>query len=185
MIWLVLGLALWSGVHLFKRLAPKARRRMGNSARGMVTAGSLFGIVLMVIGYRMADPVPLWSAPGWAWHLNNLLMVAAVLLVGAGHSRSHLNAVLRHPMLTAVLIWAVAHLLVNGDLPSLVLFGGLGIWAVAEMVLINRAVPHPPPVKKATLKGDAIYLAVSVVVFIVIVLVHSWIGPSPVPGIAA
>ncbi len=185
MIWLVFGVLLWAAAHLFKRLAPKVRRGMGDSGKGLVAAGSIVGIVLMVIGYRMADPLPLWALPGWAWHLNNLMMVAAVLLLGLGHSKSHLNGALRHPMLTAVIVWAVAHLLVNGDLPSLVLFGGLGLWAVVQMVMINRAQPHWIPPKRGTLKGDAIYIVASIVVFIVIVLIHSWLGPSPLPAITA
>lgn len=182
MIWIIIGLLLWSGAHLFKRLAPKARRGMGDAAKGMVAAAALVAIVLMVIGYRMADPVFLWAGPDWLVHVNNLLMVVAVLLLGLGRSKSRLNGVLRHPMLTGVLLWAVAHLLVNGDTPSLVLFGGLGLWAVAEMVLINRAEPKwkkPPP---GNAMGDLRLVGISAVVFVVIVLLHMWLGPRPFAG---
>jgi uncharacterized membrane protein len=185
MIWLVLGLLLWAAAHFFNRAAPKLRRGMGDSGKALVAASSIVGIVLMVIGYRMAEPVALWSLPLWAWHLNNLLMVVAVLLFGLGHSRSRLNRAMRHPMLMAVTVWAVAHLLVNGDVPSLVLFGGMGVWAVAEMIVINRVQPRWVPPPKGNLKGDAIYVVGAIVAFVVIVLVHSLIGPSPLPPITA
>ena len=185
MIWLVLGLLLWIGFHLFKRIAPRARKGMGRSGKGLVAAASIIGIVLMVIGYKMTAPTFLYALPMWAWHVNNLLMVIAVLLFGLGHSKSRLNGALRHPMLTAVVLWAVAHLLVNGDVPSLVLFGGLGLWALAEMVVINRAQPVWVPPKRGNLMGDIRFLAISIVLFIVIVVVHSLVGPSPLPAVTA
>lgn len=184
MIWLVLGVLLWALAHMFKRLAPKARKGMGSSGKGMVAAASLIGIVLMVIGYKMAEPTFLWALGSWTYHLNNLLMVIAVILLGAGHSKSHVRGWMRHPMLTAVIVWAVAHLLVNGDLPSLILFGGLGIWAIVEMVLINRAEPKWTPPKGGTVAGDIKLIVISAVVFVVIVLIHGWIGPSPFPGMS-
>lgn len=182
MIWLILGVLLWSGAHLFKRLAPKARRGMGASGRGMVAAAAFLSLVLMVIGYRMADPVFLWALPLWAWHVNNTLMVIAVLLLGLGHSKSRFNGLMRHPMLTSVVVWAIAHLLVNGDLPSLVLFGGLGLWAILQMLLINRAEPKWTPPKKGNLRGDLMLLAISVVVFVVIVGIHMAFGLNPFPS---
>lgn len=182
MIWLVVGLLLWTAAHWFKRLAPKARRGMGDSAKGMVAAASILAVVLMVIGYRMAEPTHLWSLPSWAWHLNNLLMVIAVLLVGLGYSRSRLNRALRHPMLTAAILWSVAHLLVNGDVPSLVLFGGIGLWAIGSILLINRAEPKWVKPKPGTAAGDLRHVLISAVAFAVIVGLHMLLGPKPFLG---
>jgi uncharacterized membrane protein len=184
MIWLVVGLALWSGAHYFKRLAPKARKGMGDAAKAMVAAASIMAVVLMVIGYRMAETTVHWTLPAWAWHINNLLMVVAVLLMPLGRSKSRLNGVIRHPMLTGVVLWAVAHLLVNGDTPSLVLFGGMGLWAIGAMLLINRAVPKWVPPKRGTAAVDLRLVAVSAIAFVAIVGLHLWLGPSPVPGLA-
>lgn len=178
MIWLVVGVLLWSGAHLFKRLAPKQRRGMGDAAKGMVAGASLLAIVLMVVGYRMADPAVLWVAPTWAWHLNNLAMVVAVVLFAASTVPNRIKARMRHPMLTAAVIWAAAHLLVNGDVPSLVLFGGLGLWAVVAMLLINRAEPRWTP-PKADARGDLRALAIAVVMFAVFAGVHIFLGHSP------
>lgn len=182
MIWLVLGLLLWSGAHFFKRYAPGPRARLGDAGKGLVAVLSLAGIVLMVIGYRAAEPVFLWYLGDWTVHLNNLLMLVSVALLGLGSSKSRLRGALRHPMLTGVIVWSVAHLLVNGDLPSLVLFGGLAVWAVAEMIVINRAEPAPAAFTGGSVMGDIRLAVISLVVYAVIAGIHVWIGPSPFGG---
>jgi protein-S-isoprenylcysteine O-methyltransferase Ste14 len=83
---------------------------------------------------------------------------------------------MRHPMLTGFLLWTVAHLLVNGDTNSFILFGGLGIWAIAEMVVINRTEPDWTPPARGSLAKDAMFLAISVVLLGVIGWVHTWLG---------
>jgi uncharacterized membrane protein len=177
---LILGVLLWTGAHLFKRLAPGPRAALGDAGKGVVAIASLVAIVLMVFGYRAADATPLWYFD-WAVHLNNLLMVIAIVLLGVGNSKSRLRGKLRHPMLTGAIAWAVAHVLANGDLPSLVLFGGLGLWAIASIILINRAEPAPEPYNEGSVQGDIRLFVISAVIFVVIVLVHGWLGPSPFP----
>lgn len=181
MIWLIIGVVLWWAAHLFKRWAPGPRERLGTAGKGVVAVASILAVVLMVIGYRSAEPTYLWYFP-WAVPVNNLLMVVAVVLLGLGNSKSRLRGRLRHPMLTGALVWAVAHLLVNGDVPSVVLFGGLGLWSIAAMMLINRAEPAPDPFTGGTAGGDVRLFLISAVVFVVIVLIHGWIGPSPFGG---
>jgi len=180
MIWLALGVFLWWDAHLFKRIAPAARAKMGNAGKGLIALWLVLSVVLMVIGYRAAEPTYLWYIPG-AVHLTDLLMAVAVVLLGVGNSKSRLRGKLRHPMLWGVVVWAVSHLLANGDVPSLVLFGGLGLWALVEMVVINRAEPAPAPFTEGTAAGDVRLLAIALVLYVVIILIHGWIGPSPVP----
>ncbi len=91
---------------------------MGDGSKGVIAGAIVLGMVLMVIGYRAADFIPVYDPPAWTRHLNNLLMVISVILFGVGSSKSPMRAWLRHPMLTGFLLWAVAHLLVNGDLAS-------------------------------------------------------------------
>ena len=74
---------------------------------------------------------------------------------------------------------SLAHLLVNGDVPSLILFGGIGLWALLAMRLINAAEPAPEPFEGGTLAGDIRLVVITSVVFGVIALVHSYVGPSP------
>ncbi|WP_372838402.1 NnrU family protein [Phaeovulum sp.] len=175
---LLLGLLLWVGSHMFKRIAPKARASMGDSAKAMVAGLSVLGIVLMVLGFRAATQVQLYHTPSWGVHVNNLAMVVAIYLLGVSGTKGVLVNKMRHPMLTGVLVWALAHLLVNGDSVSLVLFGGLGLWAVAEMVLINRASKwkRPPP---GSLTGDAKNLVATVLIFGVATGIHIWLGHNP------
>lgn len=182
MILLVLGLLLWSGAHLWKRLAPDSRARMGDAGKGIVAAASLVGIVLMVIGYRDWASEQLWYPPAFMVHLNNLLVVIAFYLFAASGTRAKLATRMRHPQLTAVKTWAVAHLLVNGDLASVVLFGGLLLWAVAEVVLINRAQRDWTPPAWGGAAAEVKAIVGTVIVFAVAAGIHIWLGYWPFPG---
>lgn len=186
MTFLLLGLIIWVVAHLFKRLAPSPRAalqdRLGDASKGVIAAVIVLSIVLMVIGYRAADFVPLYDPPGWTVHLNNLLMILAIALYGLGSSKSPLRSKLRHPMLAGTAVWAVAHLLVNGDLASLVLFGTIGAWAVGETFLINAKVPEYAPYEGGTSAGTVRLLVITLVLFAIFAGIHAWIGPSPFPG---
>ena len=182
MIWLVLGLALWVAGHSFKRVLPDVREKLGEPGKGVSAVVILAGVVLMVIGYRAWFAPLLYSPPTWGVHLNNLLMLISVILFGLGTSKSTFRGMLRHPMLAGMALWAVAHLLVNGDWASVILFGGLGIWAVAEMQVINRAEPDWERPEPGTTVGTVKLLAISAVVFAVVAGLHIWLGPYPFPA---
>jgi uncharacterized membrane protein len=182
--WLVLGLSLWIGAHLFKRVLPRQRAAMGKAGRGMVAVLVLAAIVLMVIGFRRADYTNLYALPVWVWHVNNLLMLVAIFLMDAGRAGGVVAANLRHPMLLGVVIWAVAHLLVNGDLASLVLFGGLGLWALAQMAVINRAEEPWSAPAKGPIVNDAKIAVLALVLYAAFVGVHYWLGYSVIALLA-
>jgi uncharacterized membrane protein len=179
MILLVLGLALWWVAHLFKRLAPGPRLAMGDAGKGAVAVAVILAVVLMVIGYRGADFVPLWEPPAFLRHVNNLLMLLAFYLYAASGMKTRITAVIRHPQLTAVKVWAVAHLLVNGDVASVVLFGGLLAWAVVSVIAINRAEPRPAPPPPASMGKEIGALVGAVVVMGVVGGIHIWLGYNP------
>lgn len=176
MLLLILGLALWTGAHLFKRLAPEAREGLGGKGRGLVALGIGAGLVLMIVGYRMADMIILWNAPPFLGHVNNLLMLIAVFLFGVGHSKGRLAQILRHPMLLGVKTWAFAHLLVNGDLASVILFGGLLCWAVVQMILINKAEPEWTRPSVVRPRGDLINIPISFVLYAIFAWAHTLFG---------
>jgi uncharacterized membrane protein len=182
MIWLIPGVALWWGAHLFKRVAPARRESMGEAGKGLVTGLLVASLVLMVMGYRAADPVQLWNPPSFLWHLNNLLMVLAVYFFAASGMKTAITRRVRHPQLTGFKTWAVAHLLVNGDLASVVLFGGLLAWAVVEVIVINRAQPDWTPPAPTPVGKEIGAVVGAVVVTLLIGLVHGWLGPWPFPG---
>ena len=179
---LILGLIVWTLAHWFKRLAPDARTRLGTSGKGIVALGVVLGLVLMILGYRAADFIPVWNPPGFLTGINNLAMVLAFWVYGSSAAKgakawpAHKT---RHPQLMAVKIWAAAHLLVNGDLASIVLFGGLLAWAVSEVILINRAEPDWTPPAHA---GSKTYIRLAVITVVLVALVsaiHSWLGVWP------
>ena len=176
---LILGLILYSGSHLFKRLLPAKRAAMGNAGKAVVALASLAGIVLMVIGYRMAPYFEVWSPPRFLIHVNNLLMLIAVFLLGVGTVRGVVRSKLRHPMLGAVKVWALAHVLVNGDLAAIVLFGWMLAWAVLSLILINKAQPVWVRPDAGPMRNDLIYGVVSLLIFAAITYVHTWLGVSP------
>mgnify|MGYP000878549054 FL=1 len=184
---IVLGLFLWWAAHLWKRVAPGSRAGWGEPGKGLVTAGVLAGVVLMVIGFRGSEwlgiegaPfVELWSPPRFLIHVNNLLMFFAVYLYAASGLKTRITRVIRHPQLTAVKTWAVAHLLVNGDLASVLLFGGILAWAVVTVILINRAEPRGPLPEPAPMGREAGAVVGAGVVLVGIMLVHNWLGVPP------
>lgn len=182
MLILILGVVLWWVPHLWKRVAPDHRARFGDKGKGIVTGVLILSVVLMIWGYRVAEG-PVWWGPTPALKgINNLLILLGIYLFAAAGMKTGITRRIRHPQLTGFALWAFAHLLVNGDLPSLVLFGGLLAWALVSMSLINRAAPdwtppHPVPVRK-----EAMAIAGTLIVFGVVGLIHTWLGYNPFGG---
>ncbi|BAQ67893.1 NnrU family protein [Rhodovulum sulfidophilum] len=185
MFLLILGVALWSFAHLFKRLFPGIRAmlddKLGMASKALFAVPLVVSVVLMVIGYKTAGMPYRFAGPSWLVHVNNTLMLGAVALFGVGSSKSHARQWFRHPMLYGFITWAVAHLLVNWDLASIILFGGLGAWAVAEIVLINRSEKGVTRYTGGTLKGDLRLGGIAIALYVGIILVHFWAGVPPLP----
>ncbi len=182
MILLILGILLWVAAHYFKRLAPDLRANMGNAGKGVVALAIVGGLILMIIGYRSADFINIWYPPAFLTHVNNLLMLLAVWVYGssaAKGAKAWPAYKTRHPQLMAVKIWALAHLLVNGDLASIILFASMLAWAVGEVIMINRAEPEwtaPSPAGRKTYIRLAV---ISIVMLVVISGIHYALGVSP------
>ena len=179
---LIAGLALWVVAHLFKRLAPGLRAPMGNGGKVVVAAALVASVVMMVYGYRAAEGAVYWGRSPALVGINNLLMLVAVYLLAVGGPkgpRVWIGTKLRHPQLIGFSIWAAGHLLVNGDVPSFILFGGLLIWAQAEILLINaQDGPWTPP-PRAAMRKEVIYVVATVVLVGVIMVIHNWLGYQP------
>lgn len=182
LVLLIASLALWAGAHYFKRLMPERRAAMGDMGKGVVALTIVAGIVLMVIGYRGAEFIHIWSPPAFLTHVNNTLMLVAFWLFGSGKAGVWPATRIRHPQLASVKTFAFAHLLVNGDLASILLFGGLLAWAVSEVILINKSEPDwtppaPAPKKKLITNG-----VITLVVFFIVTFLHNWLGVWPFPA---
>jgi len=183
---LILGLLLWSAAHLFGRAFPTTRQalaaRLGEGPlKGGIAIVLALSVILMVIGYRSAPFVPVYDPPSWTIHVNNLLMLVAIALLGMGHSKGRARAWFRNPMLMGVTVWAFAHVLVNGDLASLILFLGLAAWANVQMAVIKAQEPDWERPTPGTLVGDLRLVVITIVAFAIITAVHTWLGVWPFP----
>ncbi|WP_194093849.1 NnrU family protein [Marivivens aquimaris] len=179
MLLLILGLLLWSLSHMLRRIAPTYHAELGKRGYRMVAIASGVGIVLMIFGYRAWDSGQLWYPPAGMRHVNNLLMLIAIYLFAASGMKTWVARRFRHPMLTGVIVWAVAHLLVNGDWASVVLFGGMLVWALLEMALINRDEPQWVPPSGGSAGKEIGALVGAVVVLGVIGYIHGMLGYWP------
>ncbi len=182
MILLIAGVLLWAAVHLIPTLARPTRQmmidRLGeNGYKGVFSLLTVGAILLIVFGWRSVEqPAYLYHLPLWTRHLGMLLVLAAFLLFGSSQQPTRINRVVRHPQLTGVVLWAAAHLMMNGDSRSLVLFGGLGLWAIAEMVLINR---REGAWLKPEVEGwgrEVRVAAISLAIFAAAFFAHPWLA---------
>jgi len=184
---LILGIVLWWVAHLIKRLAPEFRQslaeKMGEASKGVFAAAIVISVILMVIGYRGADVNEVYALPAWAGYLNNLLMILALFLFGVGSKGSWLGARMRHPMLISMKVWAVAHLLVNGDVASILLFGSMLVWAIVSVIVINRNEGAWTPDRTVSFgQRDIKLIVIWSVMFIIIAAIHIWLGHNPFLG---
>ncbi len=186
MIWLVLGVALWSGVHLIPSLGLSLKaglvQKLGeNGYKGVFSVLMIAAIILMVVGWRATDPITLYDPPCWAGSSTALLMFNAFVFFVAAYHPTRLKQIIRHPQLTGMLLWAIAHLIANGDSRSLILFGGLGLWSLIEIRMINARegtwVKPDAPSIFIELRG----LVISVIIFAAVLFLHPYFaGVSPI-----
>ena len=189
MLYLILGLVIFLGVHSVEIVSPTFRNRavarFGEKPyKGIYSLLSIVGFVLLVWGYGVArqDPILVYAPPLWMRHLTLLLMLPVFPLLLAAYLPGRIKAAVKHPMLAAVKAWAFAHLLANGMLADLLLFGGFLLWAVADRISVKRRavvrpVPGPPPGKY----NDLIAVVGGLALYVLFVFwLHTWlIGVPP------
>jgi len=183
MILLILGVALWVAAHVFNRVAgrPKIEPSAG-APYAIMAVIILASVVLMVLGYRSAEGAVFWGRSPAMVGINNLLMIAAFYCYAASAAKDAkiwLGRKIRHPQLTGFGIWAVAHLLVNGDTPSFVLFGGLLAWAIIHARILNATEGPWEPLPAAPVKKEIVAVVITVVVVVVVMAIHYALGVQP------
>ena len=188
---MVVGLVLFLGAHVFTtRREARAQliARLGEGTYKLVyTAVALAGLVLIVWGfahYRSDGWVQVWSPPKVLKHINLALMLPAVILVVAAYLRGRIYTTLKHPMLAGVKLWAFGHLLANGDLGGIILFGSILAWAVFDRIsLKRRADPGGPPIPVGGIGNDVIAVVVGIGVYLALVFAfHPVVLGIPVIG---
>lgn len=143
---LLLGLVLFIGAHSVRIVAEPLRTRVialrgEQSWKSMISFASLAGFVAVVYGYGLAREasVVLWAPPLWLRHVAALLTLPSFVLLVAAYVRGNrIKAKVGHPMIAGVKLWAFAHLLTNGTLPDVVLFGTFLVWAIADFIVSRR-----------------------------------------------
>lgn len=185
MLLLILGLVLFLGMHavtMKRDLRAQLIERFGAGGyRGLYSAVSILGFLLLIYGYglqRAAGYTIVWEPPVWTRHLALLLNLPIFILLAIGRRPSWLLSRVKHPMLLAVKIWATAHLLANGDLGSLLLFGGFLAWAVMARISVKR---RPEEIARAAAmtnvafgRRDVIAIVAGLVLYVVFAL---WLHP--------
>ena len=169
---LIVGLVLFLGVHSVSIVAPTLRartiQRLGDGAwKGLYGLVSLIGFVLICYGFGLARPTAaaLYAPPTWARHAALIVMLPVFPLLMAAYLPGRIKRAAKHPMLAAIKLWAFAHLLANGSLADVLLFGGFLGWAVMDRISLKRrpaqalrtAPPHPRNDVIAVVLGLAIY----------------------------
>lgn len=143
MTMLIAGVVLWSVTHLLPAAVPGVRANLvgkfgAGPYKGLFALDIIIALVLIVFGWKAATPAWIYTPPLHNSTIPLAAIVLAVVLVVASSTQNNLKRYLRHPQMTAVLLWGGGHLLLNGDSRSVVLFGGLTLWAALEVIFINK-----------------------------------------------
>jgi uncharacterized membrane protein len=170
------GLAIFFATHYFSAFRSRAEgglaQRLGRGPyMGLYSLLTLVGFVLMVWGFGNIKPwIPIWTPPNWTRHVAMALMLPAMILIVAAYAPTgFMKKAVKHPMLTAVKLWALAHLIANGDLASILLFGAFLIYGVVDRIAVKRRGDVGAANANPTILGDMIALAVGGALYAAIV----------------
>jgi uncharacterized membrane protein len=189
---MILGLVLFVGVHTFTTRREARARLIAAWGEGGYKIGyalaSLAGLALIIWGfahYRATGMWQIWTPPKTLKHIAVALMLPAVILVVAAYIRGRIYTTLKHPMLAAVKLWAAAHLLANGDLGGIILFGSFLGWAVYDRISLKRRTDAGgPPIPVGGVSNDLIAVAVGIVAYLALAFAfHPVVIGVPVVGV--
>jgi uncharacterized membrane protein len=185
---LVAGIIIFLGTHTlttFRDDRAQLIARLGNTGfKALFSVAATLGFVLIVWGfsrYRAIGLVPIWTPPDGMRHLTITLMwFAFVSLAAMNPAPGRIRGWLRHPMLVAIKIWALAHLLINGDLGGIILFGSFLAWAVFDRIAVKQRGDQGAPRVAAFTSADAVVLVVGTIAYIAMIFLHPLLIGVPV-----
>jgi uncharacterized membrane protein len=188
---MIVGLVLFFGVHTLTTQRELRARLIASLGEGTYKIGyalvSLVGLALIVWGfadYRATGWIDIWHPPKVLKHIAVALMLPAVILVAAAYIRGRIYGAIKHPMLSGVKLWAAAHLVANGDLGGIILFGSFLGWAVFDRISLKRRVDAgAPPIPIGGPVNDLIAIAVGIVAYLALAFAfHPVVIGVPVVG---
>lgn len=187
MMKLFLGMVLFFGVHSMSVVALPLRDRLAAKSewgwKGIYGLVSLAGLVLIALGYAdtQLEPTVLYTPPGWLYMVVPVLLLPTFVLFLAPYFPGRISFTLKHPQLVSVKLWALAHLLVNGTVADVLLFGVFLLWAVSVRISLKRRVPRAVPGAPPSGLNDLIVIILGLGVYALFVfwLHQRWFGVDP------
>jgi uncharacterized membrane protein len=192
MLILILGLLLFLGIHSMQIISPGTRaavvaRRGEGAWKWPYVAVSIIGFVFIIYGYGWArqNPLVVYTPPAGLRHLALLVLLPVFPLLFATYMPGRIKSAVKHPMLIATVLWALAHLMANGSLADILLFGGFLVWALADLGSVLRRPAKPIPALKPSRFNDAIAVVAGLLVYGAFIGgLHYWLfGVAPI-GVA-
>jgi uncharacterized membrane protein len=181
MVFLLIGVVLFFGIHVVSSTALKASlvSKFGdNGYKGLFSLVSLVGLILIIVGKVLSEFQFVWAAFPQLSFITLPVMWISFLLLPAAHMKGNIKRITRHPMLWGILLWSTAHLLVNGDLASMVLFGSFGVYAIYAMVSQTQRGAQKQT-HRMPLKFDLIVFAAGTLVFVLMIFLHGFLFGVP------
>lgn len=181
MLMLTLGVLLFACVHFIPSLAPSLKagtlQRLGEGGyKGLFSFLLLGSLALIIIGWRTAEPSTIYQPPFGLHKFALGLLVLAFLLLAVSQRNSRLRLYVRHPQLTGVALWGFSHLLLNGDSRSIVLFGGMLLWALIEIIVISKREGVWMRAAPPSWSAEGVTAIIAAVTIAVVVYIHPWLS---------
>lgn len=177
---LIIGIVVFLGIHLLPTCTVGRDRLIDslgeNGYRAAFSVLSILGFVLLVYGFATAPIIQIWYPPVWMRHLSMLLMLPAFVFLAAAYLPGKIKTALKHPMLVAIKTWALAHLLANGDLAGILLFGSFLAYAVYDRIALKKRQPTELIEARGpgSLRNDILAVVIGVALYVAFLL---WLHP--------
>jgi len=184
---LIIGIIVMIGIHLVPAFPDVRQRLIGqlgtNGYRLLFSVVSTLGLVLLVYGFAKAPFIQIWSPPYWTRYVAMVLMLPVFILLIAAYLPGEIKAKVKHPFLVAIKTWALAHLIANGDLASIILFGAYLAYAVFDRIALKRRAAAVAP-EVGPKRNDVIAVVGGLLLYVVfLVWLHPMlIGTAPLPS---
>ena len=178
---LILGLVMWSCVHLFSSIAGATREKIVSKIglwpfKGIFAILIVSSVFLIIFGWRSIDATDVYLPQSWGRHVTFLMVLLTFILFVAARRTTNIKRILRHPQLAGLVLWSIGHLLANGDNRSLILFSWLAVWAVLEMIMINRREGEWKKPAIVLVKNDVLTVIGCFVLYAIFLMAHPYLS---------